>query len=189
MGCWTDEAWKPVVGYEKIYEVSNLGNIRRVLPNNKYRYRKNHYGNRKYYEVILSKDNKIKLCLVHRLVAAAFIPNPDGLPQVNHKDGNRLNNKVENLEWCSAKENQLHSRRVLLNAVRPVYCVEKNKIYPSMALAAEETGADISHIWKTVKGIREKAGGYHWQATQDYEQNRELWAKNSGNLLKNDENA
>lgn len=175
-----NESWKPVPGFEKVYEVSNIGNVRRVLPNNKYRMRKKHFGSRNYYEIMLSNNNNQKLCLVHRMVAAAFIPNPKNLPQVNHKDGNRRNNNIENLEWCTAKENQLHSRRVLLNAVHPVYCVEKDMVYPSMALASEATGASVSHILKVVKGKRKKAGGFHWQATQDYEHDREKWAKNSG---------
>ena len=188
------ETWKPVVGYEGIYEVSNVGNVRRVLGNGKYRQRKLVFGSRRYYEVMLSKDNQIQLWLVHRLVALAFIPNPDDSPQVNHKDGDRTNNKVSNLEWVTAKANQLHSRRVLLNAVHPVLCIEKNIVYPSLAIAADLTGACSNHIWKVIHGRRNTAGGYHWkavdswpregslswQATQDYEQNRELWAKNCG---------
>jgi hypothetical protein len=190
------EIWRPIVGYEGIYEVSNIGNVRRVLGNCKYRQRKLVFGSRRYYEVMLSKDNKTQLWLVHRLVALAFIPNPDSLPQVNHKDGDRTNNKVGNLEWVTAKANQLHSRRALLNGVRPVLCIEKNIVYPSLAIAADRTGACLSHIWKVTHGRRNTAGGYHWkavdswpnegslswQAAQDYEKNRELWAKNSGNM-------
>ena len=63
-----------------------------------------------YYQIQLYKNNKAKNFVVHRLVAEAFIPNPDDLPQVNHKDHNRLNNRVENLEWCTAKYNSNHKR-------------------------------------------------------------------------------
>ena len=173
------EVWKPVVGYEGVYEVSNMGNVRRVLGNGKYRNRKLVYGTRNYYEVMLSMNNKQRLCLVHRLVALAFLPNPDSLPQVNHKDGNRIRNDVDNLEWATAKENQLHSRRVLLNAVHPVYCVEKQVFYSSMAIAAECTGVCLSHIWKVINGRRQTAGGYHWLSANSWPREGSLsWQAN-----------
>lgn len=162
------EVWRPVAGYEGVYEVSNMGNVRRILGNGKYRNRKLVYGSRNYYEVMLCMNNKRQLCLVHRLVARAFIPNPNNLPQVNHKDGDRGRNSIDNLEWVTAKENQLHSRRVLLNAVHPVYCVEKQVLYPSLAIAAECTGACLSHIWKVINGRRQTAGGYHWLPAHDW---------------------
>lgn len=157
------EKWKPVIGYEKEYEISDLGHVRRLLPHKRTRPRKLVMGSRGYYELILCKNNKVKLCLVHRLVAEAFIANPDNLPMVNHIDGDKTNNSVSNLEWTTAKKNQLHSRRVLRNAVHPVKCVETGVIYASMAIAAESTGADLSHLWQAAVGMRNKAGGYHWQ--------------------------
>lgn len=106
-----NEIWKPTI-YED-YEVSSLGNIR-----NKHTkkilslFDKNRMG---YFRVCLYKDHKKKRFLVHRLVAEAFISNPNNKPQVNHKDGNKQNNRLENLEWATNSENQLHSYHVLKN--------------------------------------------------------------------------
>lgn len=96
-----NKEWKPVVGYEGLYEISNNGEIlsktrRKILKQN---------NSKGYNRVILSKDGKPQHFLVHRLVAIAFLPNPHNLPQINHKDENKLNNNVENLEWCDAKYN------------------------------------------------------------------------------------
>jgi hypothetical protein len=104
------ELWKSIEGYEGLYEISDLGNVKileRKRPNGKlYKekiMRANARGN--YAEVSLYKDGKATHHLVHRLVAEAFIPNPDNLPQVNHRDENKKNNCVDNLEWCTAKYN------------------------------------------------------------------------------------
>ena len=116
-----NEVWKDVGEYKEyeeysgMYEVSNLGRVRSVD-----RYVINSIGIRKlykgklckpkkenngYFRVALCKSNKRKFALIHRLVAQAFIPNPDNLPEVNHIDENKSNNKVSNLEWCTSKYN------------------------------------------------------------------------------------
>lgn len=106
--------WKPVVGYEGLYEVSNTGLIKSI---NFYKYKSPRImklGKRKdgYLSVGLSKNNVTKTKTVHRIVAEAFIPNPDGLEMVNHKDENRANNNVNNLEWCTRSYNQLYSLKL-----------------------------------------------------------------------------
>ena len=104
-----EEIWKPIEGYEGLYEVSNLGRVRSL---DRFYYRlhkgkvlsptKDRYG---YLTVTLNCNGKSKTIKIHRLVAQAFLPNPDNLPQVNHKDEVKSNNCVDNLEWCSAKYN------------------------------------------------------------------------------------
>ena len=110
-----EEIWKPIEGYEGLYEVSNTGRVRSFDRYVKYSNGQIHLHKGKvlspikdtdgYLQVVLHCNGKCKTIKVHRLVAQAFIPNPDNLPQINHKDEDKLNNCVENLEWCTAKYN------------------------------------------------------------------------------------
>ena len=109
------EIWKDIKGYEGKYQVSNLGRVRSLYDQNQFK--KTHrikllkFNIRSgYYNVNLNNHRKRKNFQVHRLVAFAFIPNFDNKPIINHIDENRLNNKVDNLEWCTQKENVLHSK-------------------------------------------------------------------------------
>ena len=101
------EEFKSVEGYEGLYAVSNAG---RILGLKRNRFRKLDESNDGYLQVALCKDGDYKVFLVHRLVARAFIPNPNNFPQVNHKDCNKKNNLVDNLEWCTGKQNMKHAR-------------------------------------------------------------------------------
>ena len=181
------EVWRPVCGYEEIYEVSNLGRVKRLA------YDKPVCGGssqhceeriltlqpRKhgYQAVVLSKNSKVKSFLVHRLVASAFIPNPENLPQVNHKDENPSNNCVNNLEWCNQKYNSNYGtskERIaskLKNGVlsKPVeqYDKEGNFIceYPSAIEASRTLDLNVSGIITCCNGSKRYShcGGYQWR--------------------------
>ncbi len=105
------EEWRTIEGYEDKYEVSNLGRVRSLhsYGGNTCRVMKPGKRTDGYLHVRLSKNGVVKQFLVHRLVAKAFIPNPNNLEMVNHKDENKVNNCVENLEWCTRSYNQIYS--------------------------------------------------------------------------------
>lgn len=108
------EIWKPINNFEDYYEISNFGNIRKIGGKNqfgKFKIFKNikPYMNEKgYLKVGLSKNNRRKIYKLHRLVAEHFLPNPNNYPEINHIDFNKQNNRVDNLEWCTHKENIQH---------------------------------------------------------------------------------
>ena len=103
-----DEIWKDVKGYEGLYKISNRGKVYSFYTNKILKNSKSIDG---YYRVYLRKNKKRKFASIHRLVAEAFIPNPNDLPQVNHKDENKKNNNVYNLEWCDCKYNANYGTR------------------------------------------------------------------------------
>lgn len=117
--------WKPIENYNSLYEVNEKGEIRSLYHWNghKYEKRKKPYILKQtntttgYKKVELAKDGKKKSLRVHRLVATAFIPNPMNKPYINHIDGNRINNCVENLEWCTQHENVVHAYETGLNKI------------------------------------------------------------------------
>lgn len=178
---WEDapeEEWRAIPGYEGYYEVSSLGEVRSLdkeikanLVNNEYVNRPGRLLKQKevkgYKTVNLCVDYEATTWRVHRLVAMAFIPNPDSKPQVNHIDGNPANNCVNNLEWCTAKENQWHRRNVLGKTSNgretPVRCVELGWCFPTIQGAADWLGLQKSHICHCLKGDRNTTGGYHFE--------------------------
>lgn len=121
-----EEIWKSIEGYEGIYQISNLGNVKSL-----YRLVKHKTGTRVinekilkqgnsggYLNVELANDGINTMCLVHRLVAKGFIPNPENKPCINHIDGNTFNNNINNLEWCTYSENNLHADNMGLRNIK-----------------------------------------------------------------------
>lgn len=110
-----EEIWKNIKEFENYYQISNLNRVKSLARYDKRGYRikerilKLQVNNAGYFSVNLWVNCKHKTCLMHRLVAEAFIPNFDNKPQINHRDGGKLNNRVNNLEWCTAKENITHA--------------------------------------------------------------------------------
>ena len=151
-----------ITGYEGLYAITDCGKV--------WSYRKNIFLKpflaRGYFKVRLCKDGNNKQVLVHRLVAEAFLPNPQNLPQINHKDENKQNNCVDNLEWCDAKYNinyGKHNEKVSKSHCKKVYCVELDKVFDSANQAAMQLNLFDSNIAKCCKGKYKKTGGYHWK--------------------------
>lgn len=168
-----EEIWKDIEGYEGLYQVSNLGRVKRMrFINKNTNIEKERIKSQKirkdgYLEVALYKNGKGKYIQVHRLVAKSFIPNPKKLPQVNHIDGIKTNNIVENLEWVSISDNAIHSSRVLRNNVRKInqYDLKGRYLatYSSIIIAGEINNIRESSIANVLAGRRNKTFGYKWK--------------------------
>lgn len=159
------EIWRDIEGYEG-YQVSSLGRVKLLDYRQTGKERIMKAGNKKgYLRIGLCKDGKQKFYRVHRLVATAFIPNPDNLPQVNHKDENKTNNRVENLEWCSAEYNSNYgtrTKRSVEKRKKQVLCIETGKIYSSAVQIDIELGLSKGNISKVCLGKHKTCGGFHW---------------------------
>ena len=169
-----EEVWKDIEGYEGLYQISNLGNVKSM----NYRGqgyeknltpKKNNYG-RLWVE--LRKDGEKKQFLIHRLVGFAFIPNPDNLPQINHMDENPQNNCVDNLEWCTGLYNVRYyfERHPGVARERKTPLRRKRKIDKPIAQMSI-TGEAIK-IWRDVSTIVHETGYSQWSITQCCDNNR-----------------
>ena len=160
------EIWKPIAEYEDLYEVSNYGRIRSLCG----RYGENKIlkqciGSKGYKLVTLCRKGKQKTVNVHRLVALAFVPNPDSLPCVNHIDEDKNNNNASNLEWCSYYYNNIYGQRLTKSALKrsiPIICIETGIVYSSACAASRETGISQGGICKCCNKKRKTAGGFTW---------------------------
>ena len=166
------EEWKDVIGYEGFYQVSNTGKVKSLIKNRILNERKQDNG---YVSVMLYKDRCAKFHSIHRIVAEAFLENKDNKPFVNHKDENKRNNHVENLEWCTRKHNmncgtinkRLSEKRGH-DARRKRKVCQKNMsdnivaCWESIADAARETHTARTSIYQCCRGIHHSANGYKW---------------------------
>lgn len=164
------EIWKDIVGFENLYKVSNLGNVKRCSSG---RILKQLNGMDGYKQVSLCKNGVPKTYLIHRLVSQAFIPNPNNLPCVNHKDENKTNNRVDNLEWCTVKYNINYGTSLKRRAntqSTPVLQYDKNgnllNEYPSIIEGARKTGIYVGCICSVCRGKYKSAGGFIWKYKQ-----------------------
>lgn len=168
------ELWKDIPEYEGLYQISNRGRVKSFRQSTKYGKAAEYIlkptvANNGYCQVTLYGAGKRKKFLVHRLVANAFIPNPDNLPQVNHKDEDRLNNAVNNLEWCSALYNNMYGTARLRSIDTVSTPIEQLTldgkvvaVYRSTRIAAEL----LSFNRGTIKSACNKGSigyGYYWR--------------------------
>lgn len=165
------EVWKTCI-YNGVtydgYEVSTEGKVRSLnyRGHGKVQELKQRKNDRGYLSVILCKNGKTKHCRVNRLVAEVFIPNPNNKPTVNHINEQKDDNRVENLEWATHKEQVHHGtymqRRAKTQGKR-VLCIETGVIYESTSDASRKTGLSQSNISECCRGIRKTTGGYTWK--------------------------
>ena len=167
------EFWKPICGYEGKYLISNRGRVRTIArQGTNDRILKQRIGRNGYCLVMLLKHGKYKTHLVHRLVAIAFIGNPKSLPCVNHKDEDKQNNRVENLEWCSYQYNNNYgTARKRGSEKRWKPCIGtwadgKTRRFESCTIASRETGISQGNIWGACNGLWKTAGGVIWKYEQ-----------------------
>lgn len=172
-----NEIWKDIRGYKGLYQISSSGKIRSVdreitqekdgtvfTRKMKGRELKTGILNSGYQVVWLSKNGIVKALTIHRLVAKAFIPNPQNKKDINHIDGNKTNNKASNLEWTTRSENVKHSHEFLERKSngRKIKCVETGEKFNSIKEASIKMNINRHSINHVLRGRNKKAGGYTW---------------------------
>lgn len=187
------EAWKDIKGFEGIYQISNMGRVKsfKADPNGRILSIKNSKGD--YLNIVLCHGNKRRSVKVHRLVAEAFIPNPDNKPEVNHKDGNKQNNRADNLEWVTRRENHRHALDRNPNMIKGIirynrytrpktiqqFSLDGNFVaeYPNAAEASRVTGICQRNILQVANmdeyrpgKTRRQAGGFIWRFKPEAEE-------------------
>jgi hypothetical protein len=153
---------KEIIGFEN-YTIDERGNVFSKKRNRYIKPFNNKYG---YPSIYLCSDGKRKFFLIHRLVATAFIPNPDNLKEINHKDENPANPTADNLEWCTRKYNNTYGNRTekcIESLGNKVMCVETKQVFRSIREAERLTGIKAPAICMVCNGKRNTAGGFTWK--------------------------
>ena len=178
------EVWKDIEGYEGLYQVSNLGRVKSLDRYIRYKNGVMHFykgdlmpqrkrrKDQNYLSVNLHKNDVLTSCAVHRLVAKAFIPNPENKPQINHIDENPENNCAENLEWVTAYENMHHNKlieNINKKSAKPVnaYDGQGNLVHHFCSMGeAERCGFNRYAISANINGRTKTSGGYVWRIAE-----------------------
>ena len=163
------EIWHNVKGYEGLYLISTYGRVLSAPRNGtklEWHILAPHFV-RGYIQYELSKNNQKKEYKTHRLVAQAFLYNPEKKREVNHIDGDKYNNRLDNLEWATTSENQIHAHYKLGKGIKAVKQLSKDgkliKVWRSIKEASISLGIDGPDISNASRGKRLSAGGYKWQ--------------------------
>lgn len=181
------EKWRDIEGFDGLYQVSNMGRVRsldRTDKNGQFRKGRvlaDKHNNRGYHMIALCRDGNAKYRLIHRLVAIAFLNNPDNLPEVNHKDENKANNSVSNLEWFTSEYNLNYGTRKYRiakssgnkhktnysNYPKQIIATNintgKSLILPSLHVAGKKLGVDFRQVSAVIRGKQNTAHGYRFE--------------------------
>lgn len=171
------EEWRDIEEYEGLYQVSNLGRVR-GLPKKRGRQHckiLSHFVRSDgYVTTTLSKNGQLRTFGIHRLVASAFVSNPEGKPQVNHIDGDKANNAASNLEWVTRLENIRHSWETGLRDIDTTYAKKRRavvrgdgEVFASITEAAKSSGASPQGISRVLKGSLKKTHGYTFRYLEE----------------------
>ena len=158
---------KDIEGYEGLYAITDDGQVWSHRRQIFLKQRSDKFG---YLRVSLHKNKELKTFFIHRLVALAFIPNPEGKAVVNHLDECKTNNNVSNLEWATVKENNRYGTRIERAAEgrkQPVRCVETGEVYESVKAAGAAMNTYPFHISACLTGKQKTCKGYHWERYEE----------------------
>ncbi|MBP5311893.1 MAG: HNH endonuclease [Clostridia bacterium] len=168
------EFWKDIPGFENLYQISSNGRVKSFRKSSKLHRVNEHIlkpylSNNGYYQVTLYSGTYKKKLLIHRLVADAFLPNPEHLPQVNHKDENRLNNNVDNLEWCTPAYNNSYGtaiHRAIDTKSKPVIQLTLERVPLAIYRSAKTAAELLSFNAHSIRDCCNNASagyGYYWE--------------------------